>query len=169
MRFKIIQRILGLLLTLFSLTLVPPIVIALWTSDGALAAFATAFVSTLFVGLVLWLPVRNQRRELRLRDGFLLVVLFWAVLGISGATPFALTNHPQMAFTDAVFESMSGLTTTGATVIMGIDTLPVSILYYRQQLQWLGGAWVSSYWPSLSYRCSVSAGCSSTALRPQVP
>jgi trk system potassium uptake protein TrkH len=139
MRFNIIQRILGLLLTLFSLTLVPPIVIALWTSDGALVAFATAFVLTLFVGLVLWLPVRNQRQELRLRDGFLIVVLFWAVLSISGAAPFALTNHPQMAFTDAVFESMSGLTTTGATVITGIDTLPVSILYYRQQLQWLGG------------------------------
>ena len=139
MRIIIIQKILGLLLALFSLSLAPPALIAFFTQDGAFHAFATALLITLILGLTLWLPVRDKKQELRLRDGFLVVVLFWTVLGLSGAIPFALADNPHMSFTDAVFESMSGLTTTGATVIVGIDNLPTSILYYRQQLQWLGG------------------------------
>lgn len=139
MRFIIIQKILGILLALFSLSLAPPALIALLVNDGAFHAFITALIITLVSGLLLWLPVRNKKQELRLRDGFLIVVLFWTVLGLSGAIPFALAENPHMSFTDAVFESLSGLTTTGATVIVGIDNLPISILYYRQQLQWLGG------------------------------
>lgn len=139
MRLIIIQKILGLLLALFSLTLVPPVVISYVSSDGALHAFSIALLITFTLGLVLWLPVKDQKQELRLRDGFLIVVLFWTVLGLSGAIPFALAEHPHMPFADAFFESLSGLTTTGATVIVGIDQLPISILYYRQQLQWLGG------------------------------
>ena len=139
MRLIIIQKILGLLLSLFSLSLAPPALISLYSGDGALEAFLTALVITLSLGLLLWVPVRNKKQELRLRDGFLIVVLFWTVLGLSGAIPFALAEHPHMSFTDAFFESLSGLTTTGATVIVGIDNLPISILYYRQQLQWLGG------------------------------
>lgn len=139
MRIIIIQKILGLLLALFSLSLAPPALIALITDDGAFQAFAIALLITLTLGLALWLPVRDKKQELRLRDGFLIVVLFWTVLGLSGAIPFTLADNPHMSFTDAVFESMSGLTTTGATVIVGIDNLPTSILYYRQQLQWLGG------------------------------
>jgi len=65
--------------------------------------------------------------------------MFWTVLGLTGALPFMLAHSPSMSFTDAAFESVSGLTTTGATVIVGLDELPRSILYYRQQLQWLGG------------------------------
>ncbi|MFK8069080.1 MAG: TrkH family potassium uptake protein [Gammaproteobacteria bacterium] len=139
MRLIIIQKILGLLLALFSLTLVPPALISFFANDGALQAFTVALLITFTLGLILWLPVKNKKQELRLRDGFLIVVLFWTVLGLSGAIPFALAEHPNMPFTDAFFESLSGLTTTGATVIVGIDYLPVSILYYRQQLQWLGG------------------------------
>ncbi len=139
MRLIIIQKILGLLLALFSITLAPPALISFYTDDGALQAFSIALVITLSLGLILWLPVRHKKQELRLRDGFLIVVLFWSVLGLSGAIPFTLAEHPNMSFTDAFFESLSGLTTTGATVIVGIDNLPTSILYYRQQLQWLGG------------------------------
>jgi trk system potassium uptake protein TrkH len=83
--------------------------------------------------------VRGQHRELRVRDGFVVVALFWTVLAVVGALPFALAEQPHMSFTDAMFESMSGLTTTGATVITGIDHLPKSIQFYRQELQWLGG------------------------------
>jgi trk system potassium uptake protein TrkH len=78
-------------------------------------------------------------QELRIRDGFLIVVLFWVGLGLAGALPFVLAEEPRLSITDAVFESMSGLTTTGATVIVGLDHLPKAILFYRQQLQWLGG------------------------------
>ncbi len=139
MRRRVIQRILGQLLSIFSLTLLPPALMAIWTGDGALAAFGQAFVFTLALGLLLWLPVRKKQYELRLRDGFMIVVLFWTVLGFMGAIPFAVSQHLNMSISDAIFESMSGLTTTGATVITGLDALPASILFYRQQLQWMGG------------------------------
>jgi trk system potassium uptake protein TrkH len=87
----------------------------------------------------LWYPVRDSRKDLRLRDGFLVVASFWAGLGMTGALRLYLSDAPVMSFTDAVFESVSGLTTTGATVLSGLDTLPKAILYYRQQMQWLGG------------------------------
>lgn len=139
MQFVVIQRILGLLLALFSLTLLPPIAIAWWFQEGAEIAFSLAFVITIFVGIILWYPVRHVKNDMRLRDGFVVVVLFWAGLGLTGAVPLALSDVPHMSFTDAVFESLSALTTTGATVITGIDSLPASILFYRQELQWLGG------------------------------
>ncbi|KAA3628813.1 MAG: potassium transporter [Proteobacteria bacterium] len=139
MQLVAVQRILGLLLTIFSLTMLPPIGVALWYADGATLAFLLAFVVTLGTGLALWLPTAAMKRELRLRDGFVVVVMFWAVLGLFGALPLSLAESPRMSFTDALFESLSGLTTTGATVIIGIDDLPHAILYYRQQLQWLGG------------------------------
>ena len=69
----------------------------------------------------------------------LVVTLFWAVLGTAGCLPFLFSPALELSITDAVFESLSGLTTTGATVISGLDSLPKSILFYRQQLQWLGG------------------------------
>jgi trk system potassium uptake protein TrkH len=81
----------------------------------------------------------NNHEELRTRDCFLVVTLFWTVLGSYGSFPFIFTASLNMSVTDAVFESISGLTTTGATVLSDLDTLPRSILYYRQQLQWLGG------------------------------
>ncbi len=139
MQFKVIQRITGILLILFSLTMVPPILFSLFYKDGTLIPFITAFVTILFTGIIAWLPVRQYRKELKLKDGFMVVVLFWVVLGISGAVPLYLSNHLQLSFTNSVFESISGLTTTGATVIIGLDQLPKSILFYRQELQWLGG------------------------------
>ncbi|MDH5358815.1 MAG: TrkH family potassium uptake protein [Gammaproteobacteria bacterium] len=139
MQFLTIQRILGILLSLFSFTLLPPIMVSLFYRDGSTQAFVTAFVLLLVAGLIFWLPVRNHRKELKIRDGFIVVVMFWITLGISGALPFFLTQVPAMSFTDAVFESMSGLTTTGATVLTGLDNLPKAVLFYRQFLQWLGG------------------------------
>ena len=134
-----VQRVLGLLLALFSLTVLPPLAVALYYDDGSALAFAQSFLLILVAGLLLWWPVRRERRELRLRDGFLVVALFWIVLGTFGAAPFLFAENPRMSFTDAVFESMSGLTTTGATVLVGLESLPPAILYYRQQLQWFGG------------------------------
>lgn len=139
MQLAVIQRILGILLSIFSFTLVPPMAIGYWTGDSTYLSFVYAFVLILVVGLVFWFPVRNLQRELRLRDGFVVVVLFWTVLGLTGSIPLMMSDVPHLNFTDAVFESMSGLTTTGATVMVGIDSLPPSILFYRQELQWLGG------------------------------
>jgi trk system potassium uptake protein TrkH len=139
MQLLVIQRILGLLLVIFSSTLLPPIGIELYYQDGSVMPFVEAFILTLVGGIALYLPVRNQKKELRLRDGFLVVVLFWTVLGIFGGLPFYLSETPDLSITDAVFESISGLTTTGATVIVGLDQMPHSLLFYRQEIQWLGG------------------------------
>ncbi len=139
MQARPILRILGLLLATFSLTMVAPIIVSLWYDDDALAPFLGAGALLLVMGLALWLPLRQKKREMRLRDGFVIVVMFWVAVSLSGSAPFIMANHPQMSITDAVFESVSGLTTTGATVIVGIDDLPESFLFYRQLLQWLGG------------------------------
>ncbi|NOZ52143.1 MAG: potassium transporter [Gammaproteobacteria bacterium] len=139
MQRSVIQRIIGLLLMLFSLTLLPPGLVGVIYGDGEILPFLSAFVVTLITGVILWFPVRKFRKDLRIRDGFIVVVTFWVVLGISGSLPFYFAESPSLSLTDSVFESISGLTTTGATVITGIDELPHSILYYRQQLQWLGG------------------------------
>lgn len=139
MRFSSIQRILGMLLMVSSTTMLPPLLLAVWFDEGSKAAFSTALLGALIVGTLFWYPVKEQRHELRVRDGFVVVTLFWAVLALVGAIPFALAEQPHMDFTDAMFESTSGLTTTGATVITGIDRLPLSIQFYRQELQWLGG------------------------------
>ena len=139
MQFSVVQRILGLLLMLFSSSMLPPLAVSLLTSDHLHQPFILAFILTLVTGLLFWLPVRSYHRELRLRDGFLVVVMFWTVLGLFGSLPLYLTEGLSMSAADAVFESISGLTTTGATVITGLDNLAPSILYYRQQLQWLGG------------------------------
>jgi trk/ktr system potassium uptake protein len=139
MQLAVIQRILGILLSLFSLTMFPPIAIAIASSDGTTFPFISAFALILSIGLILWFPVRNVNEELRLRDGFVVVVLFWVGLGITGSVPLILSDTPDLSVTDAIFESISGLTTTGATIITGIDFLPKSILFYRQELQWLGG------------------------------
>jgi len=139
MHWLSIQRLLGLLLMLFSVTLLPPVMVAWFYQDGQLPVFLAGMVAVLIGGSLVWLPARQYRDELRVRDGFLFVTLFWVVLGLAGALPFAIATTPHLSPTDAVFESFSGLTTTGATVITGLDDLPPSILFYRQQLQWLGG------------------------------
>jgi trk system potassium uptake protein TrkH len=139
MHTAITARVLGLLLIIFSLTMLPPVLVALWYEESTSRMFLLAFSITLLVGLLFWLPMRSSTGELRTRDGFVVTVFFWLVLSTFGTLPFMLSDALQLSFIDALFESISGLTTTGATVISGLDTLPKSILYYRQQLQWLGG------------------------------
>ena len=139
MNWTVVQRILGLLLMMFSVTMLPPIAISLIFEDHSWLPFVEGFALTLLAGLICWGPVHKSRKDLRLRDGFLVVAAFWTVLGTFGAAPLYFYDSLSLSLTDAIFESMSGLTTTGATVLTGLDELPKSILYYRQQLQWLGG------------------------------
>lgn len=139
MHFQVILRILGILLMIFSITQLPPLLVSAYYNDNTHWAFITAFMITLATGFIIWVPVYAVRQELSIRDGFLVTVLFWTVLGVFGSLPLMLSEQPALSAVDAVFESISGLTTTGATVMTGLDDLPHSILYYRQQLQWLGG------------------------------
>ena len=139
MHYRAIIRILGLLVALFSVTMIPPAIVSLIYEDGSGLPFFLAFILCILTGCAFWYPNRSHRQDLRAREGFLIVVLFWSVLASFGAIPFILLEQPSMTVTDAFFESFSGLTTTGATVIEGIDFLPHSVQFYRQQLQWLGG------------------------------
>jgi trk system potassium uptake protein TrkH len=138
-RLAITLRLLGILVALFSITMLPPALIGWIHAEPSMAVFLQSFVILLAIGLVILAPFPRSQGELHVRDGFVVVVMFWLVLGLFGALPLYLDSTVHVSLTDAVFESMSGLTTTGSTVLVGLDDLPRSILWYRQQLQWLGG------------------------------
>jgi trk system potassium uptake protein len=140
MHFSIVVKILGILLMLFAcLSNLPPLLVSIIYNDNTASAFVISFFAIFGLGLLLFVMTARSKKELRTRDGFLVVTLFWTVLGSIGCLPLILASDLNISVTDAVFESISGLTTTGATVISGIDSLPKSILFYRQELQWLGG------------------------------
>ncbi|MDD5391727.1 MAG: TrkH family potassium uptake protein [Thiothrix sp.] len=139
MQLSVIQRILGLLLMVFSLTMLPPILVGWLMNDPEVSPFAEAGGILFVAGAALWLPVRRVRANLRTRDGFLIVTLFWVVLSLAGALPFVFSDSINSSFANAVFETTSGLTTTGATVFIGLDGFPRSILFWRTELHWLGG------------------------------
>ena len=139
MQFAMAFKIIGVLLILFSTAMLPSLLLSLIAKDGIESAFATGLTTTLFAGVMLWLPTRHLSRDLNIRDGFMVTALFWVVLGLFGAIPLWLAPDLALTPVGAIFESISGLTTTGATVITGLDNLPQSLLFYRQLLQWLGG------------------------------
>ncbi|HLQ84711.1 MAG TPA: TrkH family potassium uptake protein [Salinisphaeraceae bacterium] len=138
-QFATVQHILGALLMLFSTSMLIPLLLALFYGEGGAQTFAASFAITLTAGTLVWLPVRKTRRDLKIRDGFLVVVLFWVVLSSFGALPLLLATTPELTLTDAMFEAVSGLTATGATVLSGLDGMPHAILFWRQLLHWMGG------------------------------
>ena len=137
-RLTPILHVLGLVILLFSFTMLAPLANAFFAHDAAQHAFDKSFAVTLAAGLALWLVGLRWRRELKVRDGFLLVLLVWTGLPAFATLPF-LIYAPEMGFTDAYFEAISALTTTGATVMSGLDTLPPSLNLWRHLMQWLGG------------------------------
>ena len=136
MRYKEVLKIIGILFAMFSLSLLPPAVISYFAKDGSFGDFVISFLAIFLVGVAIWYPVRKHRKPLGPREGFLIVAAFWTSLVLAGTLPFLLSHDLEVGFVDAFFESTSGLTTTGATILTGIDELPKSVLYYRQQLQW---------------------------------
>jgi trk system potassium uptake protein TrkH len=133
-----VLRVLGVVLVVFSVIMLVPVAVAFGFQDEARYAYDEAFIITLSSGAVLYLVTRRGRYELEIRDGFLLVTLVWAVLPVFGALPL-LFYFNDLGFTDAYFEAISGLTTTGATVLSRLDELPPSINLWRALLEWLGG------------------------------
>ena len=111
-RFAAVQQVLGLLLMVFSLSMLPPIAVSWWYEDGAARAFGQALWITLASGALLWWPVRRMHADLKLRDGFLVTVLLWSVLSGFGAIPFVVTEAGWNSYIDALFEAVSGFTTT---------------------------------------------------------
>ena len=115
----------GVLMIMFSTTMLPPMGVAWWyDGDAVVLPFAEAMGVMLGLGLLCWSPVCRYKVDLRNRDGFMVVVAFWFLLSLIGALPFMLSDKPHMPLVDAVFETVSGLTTTGATVLSGLDAMP---------------------------------------------
>lgn len=133
-----IAHVLGGLLLIFSASFLMPAFWSLTVSDGLATTFFATALGCCLSGIVLRVVSRGRHREIQPREGCLLVVLTWIVLACAAAVPF-YSAIPGISLTDAYFESMSGLTTTGATVLTGLDTLPESLNLWRHQLQWLGG------------------------------
>lgn len=134
-----VLRAFALILKMFTVSMLAPLVVAWIYQDGAEQAFDDGVLISLAVALFLWLVSHRDRRELQVKDGFLLVVMVWTLLPAFAAIPLMDYFWPNMSFTDAYFESMSAVTTTGSTVLEGLDKLPFSINLWRGELQWLGG------------------------------
>ncbi|MDE2304233.1 MAG: TrkH family potassium uptake protein [Gammaproteobacteria bacterium] len=121
----------------FAATMLAPLVLAIWGMDLALWSFVLSAAATFTIGALLWLATRRYKRELKTRDGLLLVALTWVALpAVAG---FPLWHYLPIDFTHAYFEAASGLTTTGGTVLSGLQYLPRSINLWRHLLSWLGG------------------------------
>ncbi|MBI5658718.1 MAG: TrkH family potassium uptake protein [Nitrosomonadales bacterium] len=129
---------LGLMLVVFSLTYALPLLASLIYADGTLIDFIAAMIWTLFTGTLMWALTRRFKGELSVRHGYLLVVAMWTAMPAVATIPLLLVI-PGLSFTDAYFETMSGITTTGATVLTGLDNLPPAINLWRHELNWLGG------------------------------
>ena len=136
MNFKALLKLFSILVMFFSISFIVPIITSFIYKDGALSIFVITFSVVFMVGFLGWLISKNNTEEMTHKDSFLVITLFWIVLSSAGSIPFILSG---MTFIDSFFESMSGITTTGATVIPNLSVLPESLLLYRQLLQWMGG------------------------------
>src|ERR1700684_339976 len=121
----------------FAATMLAPLILAVWALDPALSSFVISALATFVLGAVLWLAPRRFKRELKTRDGLMLVALTWVALPAVAAMPLLI--YLPINFTQSYFEAASGLTTTGATVLSGLEYLPHSINLWRHLLSWLGG------------------------------
>ncbi len=137
MRFRPVLSVTGLLICIFSVSLIVPLFISWKYHDGETHNLLMTFLMILGTGTALWLLNHRETPKIRRQEGFLIVVLFWVALGSLGALPLMFSL--KISFVDALFESVSGLTTTGATVLQGLDAMHPSVLFYRQEIQWFGG------------------------------
>ena len=136
MNYKSIFNLLGILLGIFSLSFVPPLILTFTYEESGREIFLYSFIFFFILGGSIWAATRQQNLPLNISDGFIITTLFWVVLAFAGSIPFYFFG---LSVSDAICEAGSGSTTTGATTIVGLDSLPKSILLYRQLLQWIGG------------------------------
>ncbi|QIV95054.1 potassium transporter TrkG [Allofrancisella frigidaquae] len=139
MRLSQKPRIIGIFLMFLSVTMLSPIIVDYIYSEHNSFPFLISFTITFSAGFILWLIGRNSSKKLSNRDGFIIVALVWIIVTMFGAIPYMTFPGLGLSFSHAVFESTSGFTTTGGTVISGLDNLPHSILFYRQQTEFFGG------------------------------
>ncbi len=138
-QLAIIFKISGILITTFSFTYLIPVIVALLYQDQQSPYFLITFALSFAIGITLWLPTHRTQARLKTRHGFIIVTLFWSLLSIISALPLHLSPAVAAPWSKAIFEATSGFTTTGATILTGLDYLPKSILWYRTQLHFFGG------------------------------
>ena len=136
MNYKSILNLLGILLVIFSFAFIPPLVVTFIYRETLSEIFLSSFLFLISLGGLMWFISRQKGLPLNISDGFIITTMFWVVLAFAGSIPFYFFG---LSINDAIFESVSGITTTGATLIVGLDDLPKSLLLYRQLLQWIGG------------------------------
>lgn len=177
MNIQLVLKIIGLILMMFSLNLLPVMLVEFIYNEGQIDYLFSSFIITISSGFVMWAIFRKYNSPFKIRESILLVVLCWVMLSLFSSLPFLLSPVFDISITDAFFESMSGLTTTGSTILTNLDSYPKSILYYRQQLQWVGGmgiiVFVVSVLPLLGvggmglYR-NESSGISEEKIKPKI-
>lgn len=137
-----VLRLLGALTVIFGMSMLLPMSVSWFMEDGLLRVWGWTLVGTSLTGIALWVSLQQYRRELQPRHGVILVTVVWVFLPLCAAFPLLLGYEvmgQKLSFTHAYFEAVSGLTTSGATVLSGLDRLPVSLNIWRTFLQWLGG------------------------------
>lgn len=135
--FRPVLFVIGLVLSKLALFMYVPTVVAFFTGTGGFIEFAKAIIITHLVSLVCLSLGKTKSFKLNVRDMFLITSLVWMITSIFAALPFVFINH--ISFTDAYFETMSGLTTTGSTVLSGLERMAPSVILWRSILQWIGG------------------------------
>ena len=138
MRFSYTLHSIGVIISLIGLAMIAPLFISIFYQDGVYFAFIKSILITIFFGLSLYFIFRKKSNKLSHREGIAIVAFGWMAAGIFGALPYIFAKVFDN-FTNAVFESISGFTTTGASVLTDIESLPQSILFWRSLTQWLGG------------------------------
>ena len=133
-----VVQVLSPVIALFGAAMLLPLAVSHALADAATSAYDFAVALTIATGALLWLATRGLRGELQRHHGYLLVALIWTGLPAFAALPL-LVGIPGLSFTDAYFETASAMTTTGATVLVGLDHLPASLNLWRAMLQWIGG------------------------------
>lgn len=138
-QLRVVTHICGFLVLLYSFSMLPPMIVALINKEKSYFVFLSTFITFFTLGGGAWLATKRAGIQLHTRDGFLIIVLFWLLFSLISATPLWLDDHLGLRFVDALFEGVSGITTTGATVIGDVTFLPRAYLYYRAQLNFIGG------------------------------
>lgn len=138
-RARVVTNLCGFLIFLYSFSMLPPLLVALLSKEKSWFAFFITFVTFFTLGGGAWLATKRADIQLKTRDGFVIIVLFWLLFSIVSAMPLWLDESVGLSFADALFEGVSGITTTGATVIGNVTGLPNAYLYYRAQLNFIGG------------------------------
>ena len=139
MNYKVIAHILGFLLLIIGTLMLTAIPFSFYYHDNDIPAILISGLGTSLVGFLLWYStLKNDDKEIKKREGYLIVFLGWVIMSLFGTLPFIIYGSIP-SFTDAFFETMSGFTTTGASILTNIEALPHGLLFWRSMTHWIGG------------------------------